>query len=122
MRTTRWRISAHDFEAIHWTISPHYAYHQSRPMPGFIQSIFSRGDKRRQALAAAHVVPEAIRCVQCGICSFSCPIEIDVRAHARAGKPVVDSYCLSCGECVSRCPRGVLRFEASSIFAQEGTR
>jgi len=39
-----------------------------------------------------------------------------VRAHAWQGQPVTESYCLSCGECVARCPRGVLRFEVSSIF------
>lgn len=89
-------------------------------MPALFSSLLARGGRRREALASAHVVPEAVRCVQCGICSYSCPIEIDVRAHARAGKPVIDSYCLSCGECVARCPRGVLRFEATSIFEGQG--
>lgn len=85
-----------------------------------LNSLFTRGGRRREALATAYVVPEAVRCVQCGICSYSCPIEIDVRAHARTGEPVADSYCLSCGECVARCPRGVLRFEASSVFNGQG--
>jgi ferredoxin len=66
---------------------------------------------RRQALASGQVVPDAARCVQCGICSFYCPINIDVRRHAWEGVPVVDSHCLTCGECVARCPRGVLQFE-----------
>jgi ferredoxin len=76
-----------------------------------LSHLFRRDSQRRKALAAAHVVPEAIRCVQCGICSFSCPIGIDVRLHARLGQNVVDRRCLTCGECVARCPRGVLRFE-----------
>jgi carbon-monoxide dehydrogenase iron sulfur subunit len=63
-------------------------------------------------------VPEAIRCVQCGICSYNCPVGIDVRAHARLGKPVQTSHCLSCGECVRRCPRGVLRLEINPLFAE----
>jgi heterodisulfide reductase subunit C len=66
---------------------------------------------RHQALSEAQVVPDADRCVQCGICSYNCPIGIDVRAHAWRGKPVNSSYCLTCGECVKRCPRGVLCFE-----------
>lgn len=66
---------------------------------------------RHQALSEAQVVPEAARCVQCGICSQNCPIGIDVRAHAWRGKPVNSSYCLTCGECVKRCPRRVLCFE-----------
>jgi ferredoxin len=35
---------------------------------------------------------------------------IDVRAYAWRGEPVRDSRCIACGECVSRCPRGVLYF------------
>lgn len=62
------------------------------------------------------VAADNIRCVQCGICSYNCPIGIDVRYHAWLGKPVKDNHCLTCGECVSRCPRGVLRFEQSNIF------
>ncbi len=88
---------------------------------GTMRSLFSRGGRRREALATAYVVPEAGRCVQCGICSYNCPLEIDVRGHAWVGEPVKDSYCLSCGECVARCPRGVLRLEPSSIFERNLT-
>lgn len=71
---------------------------------------------RRQALISGWVMPQPARCVQCGICSFYCPIEIDVRRHAWLGEPVKDSHCLTCGECVFRCPRGVLRFERTDLF------
>ncbi len=74
----------------------------------------------RQARATGWVVPESVRCVQCGICSFYCPIEIDVRRHAWQGVPVKDSHCLTCGECVARCPRGVLRFERSDPSRTRG--
>jgi len=90
-----------------------------------LKGLFHRDVQRRRALAAAQVVPEPIRCVQCGICSFSCPIGIDVRRHARTGIPVADRHCITCGECVARCPRGVLRFDAIPIFAageSEGQR
>jgi NAD-dependent dihydropyrimidine dehydrogenase PreA subunit len=69
-----------------------------------------------QARATGHVVPESSRCVQCGICSFHCPIEIDVRRHAWLGEPIKDSHCLTCGECVKRCPRGVLSFKRTNLF------
>ncbi len=71
---------------------------------------------RRDILASGHVVPEQSRCIQCGVCSFNCPIGIDVRRHAWLGKQIEDSYCLTCGECVERCPRGVLRFERTELF------
>lgn len=64
------------------------------------------------------VVPEAARCVQCGICTFNCPIGIDVRRAVWIGEPVKDSHCLTCGECVRRCPRGVLHFERTELFAE----
>ena len=77
---------------------------------------------RRQALSQAQVVPEASRCVQCGICTYNCPIGIDVRASACRGTPIDSSYCLTCGECVRRCPRGVLNFERVPIRSARGQR
>jgi heterodisulfide reductase subunit C len=74
-------------------------------------------DTRHAVLSEAQVVPEAANCVQCGMCSFNCPMGIDVRAHAWRGKPIRDSHCLTCSECVKRCPRGVLRFERISLFS-----
>ncbi len=71
---------------------------------------------RHEALSQAQVVPEADRCVQCGICTHNCPIGIDVRAHAWRGEVIQDSHCLTCSQCVNRCPRGVLRFERISLF------
>ena len=73
---------------------------------------------RRTALVQGHVVPEITRCVQCGICSYNCPISIDVRHHAWLGLPIKDSHCLTCGECIARCPRGVLRFERTKLLGQ----
>lgn len=71
---------------------------------------------RYAALSEDQVVPDAPRCVQCGICSYNCPINIDVRAHAWRGLPIHDSRCLTCGQCVQRCPRGVLRFERLALL------
>jgi ferredoxin len=71
---------------------------------------------RHQIMVQALVVPAPERCVQCGICTFNCPIGIDVRKHAWLGQAVKDSHCLTCGECVKRCPRGVLRFENTNLF------
>ena len=80
-----------------------------------LKRLWKQDTTRRQALSSGQVVPNPMRCVQCGICSFSCPIEIDVRRHAWNGVPVKDSHCLTCGECVERCPRGALRFERIAL-------
>jgi heterodisulfide reductase subunit C len=74
---------------------------------------------RQEALATAYVVPESTRCVQCGICTYNCPIGLDVRLHAWQGAAIRDSRCLTCGECIARCPRGVLRFERTHLFKDE---
>lgn len=84
------------------------------------RQVITRDQKRHEARVSGWVIPENIRCVQCGICSYNCPIEIDVRQHAWLGKPVQDSHCLTCGECVARCPRGVLRFERNPLFENRG--
>ena len=81
---------------------------------------FTQQEKsRRKALVEGYVVSDPTRCVQCGICTYNCPINIDVRRHAWLGEPVKDSHCLTCGQCVLRCPRGVLRFEKTHLFQPE---
>ena len=80
-------------------------------------NIFKRSARKRTTLAEGHVVPDAARCVQCSICTYNCPIEIDVRAYVWRSEAINRSECLTCGECVARCPRGVLRFERTNLFA-----
>ncbi|HJR81306.1 MAG TPA: 4Fe-4S dicluster domain-containing protein [Anaerolineales bacterium] len=80
--------------------------------------IFKRDADKHTVLAAGQVVPDSARCVQCGICTYNCPIGIDVREYAWRGEPVKHSHCLTCGECVARCPRGVLRFEQTDLFSE----
>mgnify|MGYP001202506281 CR=1 FL=1 len=82
-----------------------------------ILNIFKSEATRRTAMTEGHVVPDPARCVQCGICNYHCPIEIDVRAYAWSGASIKYSECLTCGECIARCPRGVLRFEQTDLFA-----
>jgi ferredoxin len=81
-----------------------------------LKRLFQKGHSRHTSLVQGQVVPDSTRCVQCGICSFNCPVEIDVRRHAWRGEPVQHSRCLTCGECVARCPRGVLTFERTNLF------
>jgi ferredoxin len=91
---------------------------QPLPIPDVaLGSGLTRFESRHEALAEAQVVPEPTRCVQCGMCSYNCPMGIDVRGHAWRGLPVHDSHCVTCGECVKRCPRGVLRFDRIALFA-----
>ncbi len=81
-------------------------------------SLFRQEKNRLTNRAQGQVVSDPARCVQCGICSFNCPVEIDVRQHVWLGQPVVHSRCLTCSECVMRCPRGVLKFERTNLFKE----
>ncbi len=81
-----------------------------------LATLLARDVLKRRAMVSARVVADPVRCVECGICSYNCPLGIDVRSHVRRGLPVSDNRCLTCGECVARCPRGTLRFEQSSVF------
>ena len=76
-----------------------------------LRSLFGDAHQKRKTLAASSVVSDKSRCVQCGICSYNCPINIDVRLHVWRGESISEGRCLTCGECVLRCPRNVLRFE-----------
>jgi ferredoxin len=58
----------------------------------------------------AHVIPDATRCVQCGVCGHNCPVGIPVRDFARLGRMVDDPRCMQCGQCIAVCPRGTLRW------------
>jgi heterodisulfide reductase subunit A-like polyferredoxin len=79
-------------------------------------NLLARDILKRRAMVSARVVADQVRCVECGICTYNCPLGIDVRRNVREGVPISDRACLTCGECVARCPRGTLRFEESSVF------
>ena len=67
-----------------------------------------------QLIHLGRVVPDASRCVQCGVCGYNCPVGIPVRDYACRGLPVSDPACISCGNCVNVCPRGTLRWETDN--------
>ena len=81
--------------------------------------LLTRDRQKRRALVSAVVVADSARCVVCGICSYNCPLGIDVRARVREELPISEGRCLTCGECVGRCPRGTLRFEISTVFGDD---
>jgi len=88
-------------------------------VPVAAPTLIARDVLKRKALVSGRVVAEASRCVECGICTYNCPLGIDVRRHVRLDIAIGDNACLTCGECVARCPRGTLHFEESSVFSGE---
>jgi predicted molibdopterin-dependent oxidoreductase YjgC len=67
------------------------------------------------------------RCILCGLCVRACDelrgvnaIDIagrgfESRIAAAGDKPVRESVCVSCGECVDRCPTGALRAKKETL-------
>lgn len=53
--------------------------------------------------------PTVTACVQCGICSKVCPMEVAVMDAIAAGEGVRDTECIYCGTCRNRCPVGAIR-------------
>jgi NAD-dependent dihydropyrimidine dehydrogenase PreA subunit len=51
-----------------------------------------------------HITFNKEECVDCRICSKSCPIGVDVLSHKNTGK-VIDADCLKCNVCVEKCPK-----------------
>ena len=85
---------------------------------GFFKSLFKSSDsakEQQESLAQmGRVVPDASRCVQCGVCGYNCPVGIQVRDYAHRGLPVDDPRCITCGNCINVCPRGTLRWETQA--------
>ena len=60
------------------------------------------------------------RCVDCGRCSESCPMAIDVRAAATTGRALSHSRCVGCGHCVDACPTQTLRYTTRFLDKASG--
>jgi len=74
---------------------------------------------KRIGLTAGHIDSDPAKCVQCGICSYNCPIGIDVRAHVWDREPMINTQCITCGKCIALCPRGVLQFVATDVNSKD---
>jgi ferredoxin-type protein NapH len=52
-------------------------------------------------------------CIQCGRCTRSCTMSIEVMDLVQEGK-LETQDCILCGSCVDTCPRGVIRYSFSA--------
>jgi len=74
---------------------------------GIFQRFFSR----------FRITTNGDQCMSCGNCSTYCEMGIDVRAYAQESKNIVRASCVGCGVCAAVCPRGVLRLENGTTWA-----
>lgn len=80
-------------------------------MKQFFIQLLSKKSAGATAVPNGRVAADAVRCIQCGVCGYNCPMGIPVRDYARQGLTVSDDRCISCGQCIHVCPRGTLRWE-----------
>ena len=72
------------------------------PLGTVLSGLARLGDQRIET-AQTH-------CVECGRCTESCPMAIDVKAAAAEGVSLSHSRCVGCGHCVDACPTRTLRY------------
>lgn len=61
-------------------------------------------------LAGQKIVTNNTHCIQCGQCSATCPMSIDIKAGAKNGQSVSELRCVGCGHCVDICPTQTLSY------------
>ena len=61
-------------------------------------------------------------CEQCGHCTATCTSNVRVHEEVRLYGMVVDPGCMKCMDCVSVCPKGVLRFSFAAPSLSEDRR
>ena len=59
--------------------------------------------------ARIRIRPSGISCIGCGQCSRNCPMDVDVMAAIRSGKPLQSTECILCGACRHICPVGAIQ-------------
>ncbi len=70
-----------------------------------------RWTSRRSLLA---IRSRAALCTDCGACTRTCPMDVDVAAAARAGGRIGGGDCILCQRCVTACASGALRMGVSA--------
>lgn len=61
-------------------------------------------------LPGLHVSADKEKCISCGKCDRSCPMGLDVKEMAKAGK-ITSLECIQCGACIDVCPKNVLYYK-----------
>jgi Pyruvate/2-oxoacid:ferredoxin oxidoreductase delta subunit len=61
--------------------------------------------------AGQKIITNLTNCIQCNQCNVICPMTLDVKAKAQAGKPLKASLCVGCGHCVDICPTKTLAYQ-----------
>lgn len=65
--------------------------------------------------AGQKIITNRTNCIQCNQCNLICPMTLDVKAKAQAGKPLKASLCVGCGHCVDICPTKTLAYQTQFL-------
>lgn len=64
-----------------------------------------------------HLEADSSKCIDCKLCTKSCPMSLDVNAMVRS-ENMYSHECISCGACVDICPRKVISYSFSKAGKQ----
>ena len=60
--------------------------------------------KLQTRISIVKIRPSNNKCIECGKCNNTCPMDVDVRSYIKNGQKVLSSECILCGECKNICP------------------
>ncbi len=64
-------------------------------------------------------VPDAAKCIGCGICVEYCPCGVISQAAPKAVVAIDYDYCKGCGICVEECPKQAIDFVPEALCGLE---
>jgi polyferredoxin len=60
--------------------------------------------KAQTRISLLKIKPSGNKCIECGKCNKSCPMDVDVMSYIKNGKKISSSECIICRNCVHTCP------------------
>ena len=74
--------------------------------------VIGRWIRNRFAWASLRLKADASACSDCKLCTYNCPMSLDVNGMVKSGK-MENSDCILCGTCVDNCSKSVIRYAFS---------
>ena len=74
--------------------------------------MIGRWVRNRFGWASLRLTSQPSACIDCKLCTKSCPMSLDVNKMVRAGK-MEHPECILCGTCVDNCSKNAIRFSFS---------
>jgi polyferredoxin len=71
--------------------------------------MIGRWIRNKSGLPALQLVSEKEKCISCKLCTYSCPMSLDVNGMVQ-NNDMEKAECVLCGTCVDKCPHDVIHY------------